>query len=185
MKATRVCSIPGCERPPETSGFCRAHYMRRRRGSADPDGPIRTALSIGDRLLARRAITPEGCWVGSWGTNRRGYAHIKVKGKNVGVHRVAYEAFVGPIPAGMEIDHVAANGCVNRNCFNPDHLEVVTHAENIARSTPYRPTHCPAGHALTDDNVRQVRTKGGKYVGRRCRACFNEKLRKARKERAA
>lgn len=44
-------------------------------------------------------------------------------------HRVVYEVLVGPIPAGLEIDHL----CRNTGCVNPEHLEVVTHAENVRR----------------------------------------------------
>lgn len=45
-------------------------------------------------------------------------------------HRVVYESLVGPIPAGLELDHT----CRVRRCVNPDHLEPVTHAENQRRS---------------------------------------------------
>lgn len=44
-------------------------------------------------------------------------------------HRVAYEYFLGPIPPGMEVDHL----CRTRLCVNPMHLEVVGHRENVAR----------------------------------------------------
>lgn len=44
-------------------------------------------------------------------------------------HRVVYEALVGPIPAGLELDHL----CRNAGCVNPAHLEPVTHAENVRR----------------------------------------------------
>jgi HNH endonuclease len=45
-------------------------------------------------------------------------------------HRVAYELEVGPIPAGLELDHL----CCNRLCVRPGHLEAVTHQENVSRS---------------------------------------------------
>jgi hypothetical protein len=82
-------------------------------------------------------------------------------------HRVLYRLVNGPIPIGAEIDHL----CRNRSCVNPDHLEAVSHRENLMRS-PIAPaainarkTHCKYGHEFTQTNT---------YVSsgrRRCRLC--------------
>lgn len=45
-------------------------------------------------------------------------------------HRIAYELWKGPIPAGLVIDHL----CCNRACCNPAHLEAVTQRENVLRA---------------------------------------------------
>ena len=120
------------------------------------------------------------------GKTRDGYGLIKVGGKHVVAHRMAYELLVGPIPEGMEIDHVKARGCLSRSCCNPDHLEPVTHAENVRRSdSPFfngtyfgRKTHCPKGHQYTEENT--FRYNGS----RRCKECiraYNRKLYRRKK----
>lgn len=45
-------------------------------------------------------------------------------------HRWLYEQHVGPIPSGMDLDHL----CCRPECVNPAHMEPVTKAENIARN---------------------------------------------------
>lgn len=70
-----------------------------------------------------------------------GYGHISVYNEQKNVHRVAYDLWVGPIPAGLEVDHL----CRVRNCFEPSHLEPVTHQENLRRIHAGR-THCVHGH---------------------------------------
>lgn len=84
----------------------------------------------------RRDTVPQvgGCWVWNGTRTRAGYATMSVECKTVYVHRWAYEHFVGPIPKGLELDHL----CRNTRCVNPDHLEPVTHAENNRRAVPHR-----------------------------------------------
>ena len=86
------------------------------------------------------------CWIAEtrggpgygWWSSRehgvRGYAH-----------RISYEFFSGPIPEGLSLDHL----CKNKACYNPRHLEPVTHQENCKRAGPdRRKTHCKHGHEL-------------------------------------
>lgn len=78
-------------------------------------------------------------------------------------HRQVYIETYGPIPEGLEIDHV----CQNPRCINPKHLEAVTHLENMRRSLHKRiKTHCRKGHEYTLDNT--IEYKDGK---RKCRTC--------------
>lgn len=91
-----------------------------------------------DRLLARaHEDTSTGCWLWAGASNPEGYGRIWVEDRLGYTHRVAYEAFVGPIPDGYDIDHL----CRNRGCCNPDHLEAVTRRTNLLRGETLTRAH--------------------------------------------
>lgn len=129
-----------------------------------------------ERIMRRCVLDGNGCWIWHGSTDRAGYGHIRVDGRTLYVHRVAYEWMVGPIPTGMQIDHL----CRNRSCCNPQHLEPVTPAENASRTLPGErgqhrgaieraKTHCPRGHAYDEANTYR-NAKGYRW----CRACRRE-----------
>lgn len=62
-------------------------------------------------------------------------------------YRIAWEDVNGPVPAGLELDHT----CNTPACVNPEHLEPVTHQENMRRRFERRST-CPNGHPTTPEN---------------------------------
>ena len=77
-------------------------------------------------------VMPEpnsGChfWIG--GTDTGGYGRFFTGYGGNSAHRVALELAGRPRPVGLQVDHK----CRNRICVNPDHLEYVTHQENIKR----------------------------------------------------
>ena len=121
------CSAFGCDRAARGRGdLCNLHRQRlRRRG--DPSVGLPSAL---ERFVTRVQLTAS-CWMWTGSGSGRDYAYGQfwADGENVLAHRFAYQAYVGPIPEGLEIDHT----CRVQKCVNPMHLEPVTAAENIRR----------------------------------------------------
>lgn len=120
------------------------------------------------------------CWLWQGDITSKGYAQFRVAGKSRCAHRVAYEIFRGLIPDGLQLDHL----CRVRHCVNPDHLQPVTHAENLLRGKRAQ-THCTHGHEWTKDNTRLTFTRSV-FTGeprRKCRECvrFYGRLARQRK----
>ena len=109
------------------------------------------------------------CWW--WIVNGRiseNYGTITFNKKPMVAHRISWELLRGKIPKGLQLDHL----CRNKGCVNPDHLEPVTHRENIMRgnspwATNAKKTHCLRGHEFTKENTYIHKSKGG----RNCRTC--------------
>jgi hypothetical protein len=137
-------------------------------------GHVPTSDHVRRTPLARwreKVVTQEtGCWAWIGAATPLGYGTFWIDTKYVPAYRAGYELLVGPIPDGLELDHL----CKNPNCVRPDHLEPVTHRENVRRSDAGRQlalrqttkTSCPQGHPYDAENTC-ISTSGW----RRCRAC--------------
>lgn len=130
-----------------------------------------------DRVLDRVAIDIKtGCW-NFTGATAKGYGRVRIGSKADGTarivytHRLVWEHFNGPIPHGMQLDHL----CRNTRCCNFKHTELVTSRENSLRGTSFaaqnaRKTHCPQGHPYDEANTWRS-AKGW----RQCRTCSRER----------
>lgn len=165
-----TCSIPECANPVDSRGWCKPHYDR----WYYHGDPLATKSAIrrspSERFWAKVEKT-QGCWLWTGYRAHAGHGRFSL-GHRVPVpaHRFAYEELVGPIPAGMELDHL----CRNPPCVRPSHLEPVSRAVNNERSFSAtaqnkRKTFCKSGHPFDEINT-YLRPTGG----RGCKVCRAE-----------
>lgn len=79
-----------------------------------------------ERIERARTVTSNGCWETPYIPSKT-YPSLKVDGRHVLVHRIAYEGYVGAIPEGLLVCH----RCDNPRCHNPEHLFLGNHAANV------------------------------------------------------
>jgi hypothetical protein len=142
---SRACYEIGRKKPPNERFWTKV----------DKNGPVPTY---------RPDLGP--CWIWTGSRDAHDYGQFYANGSKVLAHRYAYETGVGPIPEGLEPDHL----CRVHPCIRPSHLEPVTRRENLRRgqglvASKMAQTHCEQGHEFTPDNTYLWRER------RHCRAC--------------
>jgi len=114
------------------------------------------------------------CWLWTGAPSTQGYGIFRIKRdgrwRAMQAHKYMLEKKLGrPLRPGFNSLHT----CDVKLCMRPDHLYEGTHAQNAQDAVvrglhpQANKTHCPQGHAYTEDNT--VRRRG--Y--RECRACRN------------
>lgn len=113
-----TCSIDGCASEVHIKKLCRNHYSQARWRKHHPI--VDRQIKLEARFWAK-VSKADACW--EWTASK-----LKGHGRYNGVyaHRFSYELAKGPIPEGLQIDHM----CHNRGCVNPDHLRAVTSKQN-------------------------------------------------------
>ena len=144
---------------------------RAAKNAEDEDAAFRrlwSRIKTGEVPVHRPELGP--CWMWTGALSADGYGRWWKDGRNRPTHIFVYEDLVGPVPAGLQLDHL----CRVRACCNPKHLEPVTCRENLLRGDTFAAcnavkTHCPRGHTYTPENTR---TYGR---SRQCVACQKER----------
>jgi len=127
----RGCSVDGCTRPHAALGLCRTHHERQLKGRDLTAPMLSRGVPAYLRVLARCHVTDDGCWIATSSLDKEGYGRVSIGGdRGALAHRVVYEALIGPIPEGHDLDHT----CRQHACVNPTHTQPVTRAENMRRS---------------------------------------------------
>jgi hypothetical protein len=142
-------------------------------------GPQTLMVRDMEWLMARAVPVPfSGCWAWEGACSTAGYAQYRLPKGTMYAHRLAYELAKGPVPDGLDLDHL----CRVRCCVNPDHLEAVTRSTNLRRGVGVAQaaerikaiggwqrhwTHCKHGHEFTAENTYITPNSGA----RSCRIC--------------
>lgn len=148
-KNDRRCSVEYCDKRHMSKGYCGGHYQQYRLGK--PITPMVKSLPPGERFMAKVRKLAE-CWEWTARKTADGYGSFGLDGDVINAHRAAWILFRGPIPAGQQIDHM----CHNRACVNPEHLNVVTHKQNMENRA--------GAHRNSQSGVRGVFPKKNRWV---------------------
>lgn len=141
------------------------------------------------RFQEKVAVRGDGCWGWVGTIHKHGYGRFYDHGNHaVPAHRWAYEAWIGPIPPGAQIDHMCHNphtcsggySCPHRSCVNPLHMQLADAEQNLARRSSVVVTECPQGHRY--DDVNTYTTSAGT---RMCRECNRTRAREYQRRKRA
>lgn len=143
-------------------------------------------IPIIERLLARAELSEYPgwgdtlCWLWQGNRLKAGYGLISAPPddprKMQLVHQASWEHYHGPVPAGLELDH----RCRVEHCFNPDHLEAVTHGVNVHRAQSVSIVCSKCGRWKLGENQRWMVSGRTRTWQLTCRHCVNKRARERR-----
>lgn len=148
--------------------------------TTQPQWSIERLILLDPRLDGRISEAGAGCWIWGGAVMKGGYGNLCRDQRNYRAHRWTYELLAGPIPDGLQLDHL----CRVRLCVNPAHLEPVDNWTNTLRGSNEIARHamkteCDHGHPF--DQANTYHWRGGRY----CRACRADAKRRQRERRAS
>ncbi|KKN67778.1 hypothetical protein LCGC14_0458110 [marine sediment metagenome] len=165
----KTCEVDNCTRKYCAKGYCKTHYERHRKHGSPhvvlPGG--NPAIDPSIRFWGRVGQSYLGCWLWQGYIRPDGYGEFAVSHrKSMPAHVFSYTDTYGPLPEGLELDHL----CRVHSCVRPDHLEAVTHQTNTLRGVGpaaqnAKKIHCPQGHPYDASNTSIYKNR------RRCREC--------------
>lgn len=148
-----VCSQTNCERKHHARGLCKAHHQGLLRNGT-PTPLVEQFRGPAKERLLYHSTQHGGCRRWEKTHTSDGYGQVRHEGAMRKVHRVAWEVFIGPIPAGAEVDHK----CHVRDCINPDHLRLTVHKQNAENRAGLRSTNTSGVNGV-------VKRPNGRYQG--------------------
>ena len=105
------------------------------------------------------------CWEWAGVIHSTGYGQININCRSIYAHIYFYTLKVGLIPSDSELHH----RCNNKLCVNTEHLEIVSHRQNMLEFTKQQ-THCKQGHLLSLENC-YTNNKGWRI----CKICMRRR----------
>ena len=128
-------------------GLCSSHYSQLVYGKG-PIGPIISYRGTPEQRFWEKVEKTDTCWLWKGALDARRYGRFNYNGLTQAAHRVVL-LLQGVELGSSHVDHL----CRVHVCVNPAHLELVSNAENMRRSLPYRTwpraEFCYKGHPIT------------------------------------